>query len=116
MNLGSVRWPWTRRPKKTDKFYLSKGWTQLRKYKLSITPLSEVAHTAGQTKWATTVDHRMARRYWPELSLELSNLISMTEQEHNRKRRLESQIYNKEQYKQVFGQTGERVEQLCVIK
>jgi len=86
-----------------DNFYSGRPWRRLRLLKLTMHPFSEVSKLSNTVARANTVDHRLSRRFWPELSLELTNLISMTEEEHNIKRLYEAKITTPEGYKKIFG-------------
>ena len=89
-----------------DNFYNGRPWRRIRALKLQQEPRCEVSLAIRITVKATTVDHRLSRRFWPQLQYELSNLISMTESNHAKKRRLESTITTKEQYLSMFGLNG----------
>jgi len=92
-----------------ENFYTGRPWRRLRAMKLRKNPICEVSIRKGLVVKATTVDHRLSRRFWPELEYDLDNLISMTTSAHNRKRAIESTISSKEQYIKIFGPQGEGV-------
>ena len=94
---------------KPDHFYSGRPWRRVRLLKLIEEPRCEVCLKLNQISHAVIGDHRLSKRFWPSLALELSNLISMCELCHNVKRSIESSITTREQYQNIFGQKGEGV-------
>ena len=88
--------------KKTDSFYYSTKWRKLRAHKLSIQPLCEICYKNNVTTIATVVDHDKTRRLWPELEMDLDNLVPMCNKHHNKKRALEKNIHTQEDWQRVF--------------
>ena len=88
--------------KKTDPFYYSTPWRKLRARKLKQDPLCQVAEKQGRLVPAEMVDHHKPRSLWPELELDINNLVSMSHHYHNKKRQIEKNIKTKEDWHRVF--------------
>jgi 5-methylcytosine-specific restriction endonuclease McrA len=89
--------------KKTDRFYLSKPWRALREQVLRENNyLCKVSEMLGEVTTANIVDHWRPRKLFPELELDRSNLVPMSNHYHNVKRRIEKDIYTREQFEQEF--------------
>ena len=67
-----------------QKFYQSKEWRALRKYKIELNPLCEICIPLGKLTEATQVHHKMALERFPTLGLDINNLQSLCHSCHSR--------------------------------
>lgn len=101
--INSVKRPWhskdkyRRKPEK-DSFLNNQPWRKLRRRKLMNDPLCEECKRRGRIVEATIVDHKQPRRFYPELKLEYTNLMSLCKSHHESKSSRESRIKSKEDY------------------
>lgn len=69
---------------KSDEFYRQMPWRNLRKQKITASPLCEDCLEAGNIIRATDVHHIYSRKTHPELELEYNNLRSLCQPCHKR--------------------------------
>jgi len=72
-----------------DPFIHSRLWRKVRNKKIQQEPLCEVCKKEGNTVEASVVDHHRPRRLWPDLSLTMTNLVSMCGLHHRKKSLIE---------------------------
>jgi 5-methylcytosine-specific restriction endonuclease McrA len=84
--------------KKTDDFYFTREWRDLRFSVLSEDPLCYYCKLINHVRAATIGDHFRPRRVFPELSLHKANIKPSCDPCHNIKRKWESKIATREQF------------------
>lgn len=96
MSYKALHRPWQSKAiKEHDSFYNSTYWLKIRAHKLERDPACEYCPPTGRIRAATTVDHVLPRRWYPELSDVDSNLRSCCTLCHNRKRKVESMLVDR---------------------
>ena len=89
--------------KKTDEFYFTRAWRDLRFSVLSEEPLCYYCQLKGHIRAANIGDHYRPRRIFPELSLVQSNIKPACSTCHDIKRQWESKIATREQFESQIG-------------
>lgn len=103
----NIKRPWIvksepKRNREHDKFYDSPEWRRLRKVKLCQDPLCEASKQNNLIVPGKEIDHIRPRRLFPELSLDLDNLMTLSTSMHSKKSALEKDIHTREDWNKAF--------------
>lgn len=101
--------PWINVEKKTDLFYQSKSWRNLRRAKIQASPLCEVCKRNGIITIGFICDHILPRRFFPELSMNINNLQTLCRSCDQRKRRIERGINSRDEFQKITREGGLRL-------